>query len=54
MPWPDFTELTFGYAYLRELERRHASTGGFPLAPDFIRQNDRRYRSRSRGRTSPT
>lgn len=40
MPWPDFTELTFGYAYLRELERRHASTGGFPLAPDFISQNE--------------
>lgn len=40
MPWPDFTELTFGYAYLRELERRHAPGGSFPLAPDFISQND--------------
>lgn len=39
MPWPDFTELTFGYAYLRELERRHAVGGSFPLAPDFISQN---------------
>lgn len=40
MPWPDFTELTFGYAYLRELERRNAVGGAFPLAPDFISQND--------------
>ncbi len=40
MPWPDFTELTFGYAYLRELERRNTSGGSFPLAPDFISQND--------------
>lgn len=40
MPWPDFTELTFGYAYLRELERHYASSGGFPLAPDFISQNE--------------
>jgi hypothetical protein len=40
VPWPDFTELTFGYAYLRELERRHATGGAFPLAPDFISQND--------------
>lgn len=39
MAWPDFTELTFGYAYLRELERRYASGGSFPLAPDFISQN---------------
>lgn len=40
MPWPDFTELSFGFAYLRELERRHASGRAFPLAPDFISQND--------------
>ena len=40
MDWPDFTELTFGYAYLRELERRYASGGSFPLAPDFISQSD--------------
>ena len=39
MPWPDFTELTFGYAYLRELERKYAPGGAFPLAPDFISQN---------------
>jgi hypothetical protein len=39
MPWPDFTELTFGYAYLRELERKYAPGGTFPLAPDFISQN---------------
>lgn len=39
MPWPDFTELTFGYAYLRELERKYAPGGSFPLAPDFISQN---------------
>lgn len=40
MPWPDFTELTFGFAYLRELERRNAVGGAFPLAPDFISQNE--------------
>lgn len=40
MAWPDFTELTFGYAYLRELERRSAPGGSFPLAPDFISQNE--------------
>lgn len=40
MAWPDFTELTFGYAYLRELERLYAPGGSFPLAPDFISQND--------------
>ena len=39
MPWPDFTELTFGYAYLRELERKYAPGSAFPLAPDFISQN---------------
>lgn len=39
MPWPDFTELTFGYAYLRELERKYSPGGTFPLAPDFISQN---------------
>ena len=39
MAWPDFTELTFGYAYLRELERLYAPGGSFPLAPDFISQN---------------
>lgn len=40
MPWPDFTELTFGYAYLRELERKHMPGGTFPMAPDFISQSD--------------
>ena len=39
MPQPDFTELTFGYAYLRELERHYAPGNSFPLAPDFISQN---------------
>lgn len=39
MAWPDFTELTFGYAYLRELERLYTPGGSFPLAPDFISQN---------------
>lgn len=36
MPWPDFTELTFGYAYLREFEQLHVHGGRFPKAPDFI------------------
>ena len=40
MPQPDFTELTFGYAYLRELERNYAPGTSFPLAPDFISQNE--------------
>jgi hypothetical protein len=40
VPWPDFSELSFGFAFLREFERRHASGGTFPSAPDFISQND--------------
>ena len=36
MPWPDFTELTFGYAYLREFEHLYVHGGRFPKAPDFI------------------
>lgn len=39
MPWPDFSELSFGYAFLREFERTHAPGGAFPSAPDFITQN---------------
>lgn len=38
MPWPDFSELSFGYSFLREFERLHASGGIFPAAPDFISQ----------------
>lgn len=40
MPWPDFTELTFGYAFLREFERQYVDGGAFPKAPDFISQYD--------------
>lgn len=40
MPWPDFTELTFGYAYLREFEQQYVHGGQFPKAPDFISQYD--------------
>jgi hypothetical protein len=38
MPWPDFTELTFGFAYLREFEQLYVHGGKFPKAPDFISQ----------------
>jgi hypothetical protein len=40
MPWPDFTELTFGYAFLREFEHDYVDGGTFPKAPDFISQYD--------------
>jgi hypothetical protein len=40
MPWPDFSELSFGFSFLREFERLHAPNGKFPTAPDFITQND--------------
>ncbi len=40
MPWPDFTELSFGYCFLREFESRHVAGGTFPKAPDFISQYD--------------
>ncbi len=39
MPWPGFSELSFGFQ-LRELERQHTPGGSFPSAPDFISQND--------------
>ena len=38
MPWPDFTELTFGYVFLREFEQDYVYGGCFPKAPDFISQ----------------
>lgn len=38
MPWPDFTELSFGYCFLREVENRYVSGSASPKAPDFIRQ----------------
>jgi hypothetical protein len=38
MPWPDFTELTFGVAFLREFEQNYVHGGRFPKAPDFISQ----------------
>lgn len=38
MPWPNFTELTFGYAFLQEFEKNHVHGGRFPRAPDFISQ----------------
>jgi hypothetical protein len=40
MPWPDFSELSFGFSFLREFERLHAPGGAFPSAPDFISQAD--------------
>src|SRR4051794_40553958 len=40
MPWPDFSELSFGFSFLREFERMHAPGGKFPSAPDFISQAD--------------
>ena len=40
MPWPDFTELTFGYVFLREFELKYVYGGQFPKAPDFISQWD--------------
>jgi hypothetical protein len=39
MPWPDFSELSFGFAFLREFER-NTPAGKFPLAPDFISQSE--------------
>jgi hypothetical protein len=38
LPWPDFTELTFGSAFLKEFERKFAPGGRFPTAPEFISQ----------------
>ena len=38
MPWPDFSELSFGYGFLREFERLNSMNGRFPAAPDFISQ----------------
>ena len=38
MPWPDFTELSFGWAYLKEFEQLYVHGGRFPKAPDFISQ----------------
>lgn len=40
MPWPDFSELSFGYSFLREFERAYSPGGAFPAAPDFISQAD--------------
>lgn len=40
MPWPDFSELTFGFGFLREFERDYTPSGQFPKAPDFISQAD--------------
>lgn len=40
MAYPDFSELSFGYCFLRELETRHTHGGQFPKAPDFISQFD--------------
>ena len=38
MPWPDHSELTFGFSFLREFERQYTPRGAFPKAPDFITQ----------------
>jgi hypothetical protein len=39
MPWPGFSELSFGFSFLREFERQYTPNGHFPAAPDFISQN---------------
>lgn len=39
MAWPDFSELSSGYGFLREFERRYTPGGRFPAAPDFITQS---------------
>lgn len=36
MPWPEFSELSFGFSFLREFERLYTNGGHFPSAPDFI------------------
>lgn len=38
MPWPDLSELTFGFSFLREFEQSFAPGGAFPKAPEFISQ----------------
>lgn len=38
MPSPDFTELTFGIAFLREFENKYIRGGRFPEALEFISQ----------------
>ena len=40
MPWPDFSELSFGVAFLREYEAKHCMGSVFPTAPEFISQNE--------------
>ncbi len=40
MPWPDHSELTFGFSFLREFEKQYTPAGRFPKAPDFISQYD--------------
>jgi hypothetical protein len=40
VPWPDHSELTFGFSFLREFERQYTAGGAFPKAPDFISQYD--------------
>lgn len=40
MPWPDFSELTFGFGFLREFEKQFCGGTGFPSAPTFISQAD--------------
>ena len=39
MAWPDFTDLSFGHCFLRELETRYTRGGRFSKAPDFISQH---------------
>ena len=40
MPWPNFSELTFGYAFLSEYGRLYCGHGAFPEPPNFISQQD--------------
>jgi hypothetical protein len=45
MPGPDFTELSFGYCFLREFESRYVYGGALLKAPHFISQ----YRKATKG-----
>jgi len=40
MPWPNHSELTFGFSFLREFERQYTPGGQFPKAPEFNSQYD--------------
>lgn len=45
MPWPNFSELTFGYSFLSEFERLYTPGGRFPRAPEFISQRQEAHQA---------